>query len=742
MDVAATTAPKTAPKPMTEEELLQLIGEYERGSLGSETASGPTVGSLSPTTTATLTTLEIDRYDALNTYFARPFGNEVENASSVVIPELRDTVEWIKPQLMRIFLAARAPCVFDPEGAEDVKQAQQETEAVNHVFMRMNDGAMVIHDYLTDALLLRNGYIRTRVVEEDAVREETYSGLNETQLTALLEDDGDEKVEVIGQREYTCDVPLPLGAPPGPPQKVQAFDVRLRITGKTKRVLVECVPPEELRIAAGTRGTNLDVSPFVAHITEKSRSELIKEGLDPAIVNEAQPGKPNWMELDALARDQVVDQLQINDPAEFASQKVQFRSVTIHCDFDGDGVAERRQVLIVGDKIAENEIIEECPISSGVPKRMPHRHTGISLHDELKDIQLIKSELARKALDGLRLSIAGRVGVDWKNCNLTDLMTWRANGVVRTNGPPSQVLMPLTQPNNVMDQAVPFMQYVDTWRTMRTGVGEHTMGVDADALQDVTKGGQLAAMSAASLKIEMIARLLAEGLKDVFLKIHALLIRHQDQPMSFQMGSQWLQENPSQWRKRTRVSPNVGLGSGNREEARANLTMLGAMQEKVANFGLIGPQQVYNSFKLGVSLLGYEHPEEFAMDPSTPQFQQMMRQRQQAPPDPRIQAAQIQGQTAMQKENAETQREVLRLQSEMAGQQRDQAHEQRQADTQMAHEVLQQHQDRQVDLSNMDHDTALAIVKGLFQVLASQLKQQPGVDAGAEFKRDYSEVRQ
>src|SRR6185503_1961091 len=146
---------------MTDEELLQIIAEYERASLGSETASGASIGSLSPTTTSTLTTLEIDRYDALNTYFARPFGNETENSSSVVIPELRDTVEWIKPQLMRIFLAARAPCVFDPEGAEDVKQAQQETEAVNHVFMRMNDGAMVIHDYITDALLLRNGYIRT-----------------------------------------------------------------------------------------------------------------------------------------------------------------------------------------------------------------------------------------------------------------------------------------------------------------------------------------------------------------------------------------------------------------------------------------------------------------------------------------------------------------------------------------------------------------------------------------------------
>jgi len=729
-------AQKNAPKRMTDEELLQLIGEYERGSLGSEAASGATIGSLSPTTTSTLTTLEIDRYDALNTYFARPFGNETENSSSVVIPELRDTVEWIKPQLMRIFLSPRAPCVFDPEGPDDVAQAQQETEAVNHVFMRLNDGPMIIHDYVTDALLLRNGYIRARVVEEDSVREESYTGLDEMGLTQLVADKGgEEKVEIVGQREYPCEVAPPLGSNQ-PAQTVQCFDVRLRISGKRKRVHVECVPPEELRIAAGTRGTNLDLSPYVSQITERTRSELIKEGIDPDIVNKAQPGRPNWMELDALARDQVVDQLQINDPAEFASQKVQFRSVTIQCDFDGDGIAERRQVLIVGDKIAENEIIEECPISSGVPKRMPHRHTGISLHDELKDIQLIKSELARKALDGLRLSIAGRIGVDWKNCNLTDLMTWRANGVVRTNGPPSQVLMPLTQPNNVMDQAVPFMQYVDTWRTMRTGVGEHTMGVDADALQDVTKGGQLAAMSAASLKIEMIARLLAEGLKDVFLKIHALLIRHQDEPMAFQMGSQWTQENPTQWRKRTRVSANVGLGSGNREEARANLAMLTGMQEKIAQMGLIGPQQAYNSFKLGVALLGYEHPEQFAMDPKSQEFQQAQAQRQQAPPDPRIADAQIQGQTAMGKENAETQREVLRLQAEMAHQTRDAQVQQQQTDAQMAHEAMQGHADRQQAISEQQSQTFIQLAKILAQIVSSQLKQDPSVNAGAVLRQD------
>jgi len=712
---------------MSDEELLQLIGELERAALGSETASGTTTGVIPGNSQAQLNTLEVDRWYALNAYYGRPLGNEVENSSQVVSPDIRDTIEWIMPQAMRIFVA-KPPCVFDPEGPDDVDKAQQETEAVNHVFMRLNPGFFIIQDYVKDALLLRNGYIRSRVVEEEETEEENYSGLNQVMLTQLLSDKDDEEVEVIGQREYTIDVPPPLDAPPGAPaQEAQVFDVKLRITKKRKRIVVEAIPPEKLRIASGTRSsTNLDDCRFVCHLDDnKTRSDLIKEGYDADIVNNMQSGKPSWLSMDELARDVVVDQMSIDDPAEFASQKIEFRSVTIIVDFDGDGIAERRQVLIGGDKILENEPIEECPISAGVSKRMPHRHTGLSLFDELYDIQVIKSELARQGLNSLRLSNNGRVAVDWKNCNLSDLMTSRAGGVVRTNGPPGNVLMPLTQPSNIMDQVVPMMQYVDTWRAMRTGVGEHTMGLDADALQDVTKGGQLAAMSAATLKIEMMVRLLAEGLKDVFLKIHALLMRHQDEPMQLQLGKQWVQVDPRQWKKRTRVSVNVGLGSGNREEARQNMMLLGNMMKEAAALGLVGPQQGFNFAKMGVSLLGFEHPEDFVMDPKSPEFQQMQAQKAQQPPDPRIAAAQI---------NAKTQQ--MKSQTDLQIAQGDQQVDKMRVQAEMAHEALQNREDRHVEMSKTDAKLFTDLAKILSTIVASQLKGDESADAGAVLRRD------
>ena len=144
---------------MTDSELLALIGQYERASLGSSVSVGPSVGGSVKPASQGMTTLEIDRYNALNAYFGRPLGNEVEDRSQIVLPELRDTVEWIMPTLMRMFVGSGKPVQFDPEAPGDEEQAEQETEVVNWVFMKQNPGFFILHDFFKDALLLRNGYV-------------------------------------------------------------------------------------------------------------------------------------------------------------------------------------------------------------------------------------------------------------------------------------------------------------------------------------------------------------------------------------------------------------------------------------------------------------------------------------------------------------------------------------------------------------------------------------------------------
>lgn len=782
MDSPASKKPS---KKMTEKELLALIAQLEQSALGSSVSSGATISTLIPNQQQ-MTTLEVDRYNSLNLYFARPLGNEVEDRSQVVLPEVRDTVEWIMPQLMRIF-AAKSICRFEPEGPNDMDQAEMETQVINHVVMKDNNGLIILHDLFKDALILRNGYAKVTWVKKKVTSLENYSGLTEDEVAKLLQEKRGVEIEVLEQREYPMiehprvedamqnGAPPPVGpppqAPPGtgeagaapaavaPPQGPMPmggapgaaaappptlFDIKIRRVEEKGRVQIEAVPCEDIRVSPRTRGT-LEECPFAQHISQTSRSDLVAEGYDRATVDSIPEGRPNWLGMVELARDQVVEQTNVEDPADFAMRQVEDRENYLNVDWDGDGIAELRRVRIGGDKILDNEEIEETALVSVVPKRMPHRHTGQSITDELGDLQVIKTQLFRQGLDNLYQANNIRTAVDWQNCNLEDLLTSRPGGVVRGKGPPANWIAPLVAPSNLVEQVIPAIEYIDSLREMRTGVGRSSMGLDADELQDVTKGAALAARSAASLKIEMIARMLAEGVKDLFSKVHNCIVRHQDQEFDFEISGKWVKIDPTSWRRRTKVTPNVGLGSGNREEARTNLMLMASAQEKLMAFGLVGPKQGYNTFRNLCETLGYENPQQFAMDPTSPEYQQHVKDMQQsaqnAPPAPQVQAAQIRGQTVQVQEQAQTQRQLLQAKVDLTKAQTDAVNEHALADKQTAHEVMQGENDRQVSLASLQSQEGLAILKMIATIVASQLKQDPGADGGAILKRDYQEVR-
>ena len=712
--------------PMTDEELLSEIGKFEKAALGSSVSVGPSVGGSVKPAGQSMTTLEIDRYNALNAYYARPLGNEIEDRSQVVMPELRDTVEWIMPTLMEIFVGSGKPVQFDPQSPDDEDQAEIETEVVNHVFMRQNDGFFVLHDFFKDALLLRNGYISSYWLKKRKTSVETYSGLDQMGLTQLLQERPDEDIEILEQRESVTIVMGPSG-----PQETTTFDLKIRRTRNVGRVQVDCVPPEEMRVSPQARN-GLEGCPFVEHECKKSRSELKQMGFDPEIVDSITVATPDWLDLIALARDEVTDQLSEEEPTDPASQDVSLRTVFIRIDWDGDGIAELRRVMVGGEKILDNDEVEELSFTSCSAIRMPHRHVGISYYDLLYDLQVIKTTLFRQALDNLYLTNNQGYAVDWQKVNMGDLLVSRPGRIVRTEGAPEGVIMPLTTPSNMMSQIVPALEYCDLQREMRTGIGKDTMGVDADALQDVTKGGQLASMAAAAKKVQLVARLLAEGVKDTFQKIHNLLRRHQDQQMTMQLtGGRWITANPAEWIERTELVINVGLGSGTREESRQNIMLLGQAQKELAVFGLVGPQQAFNTFRKVCHLLGFENPNEFALDPDSPQYQQMQAQRaQQQHPDPRIAAAQI-------KASADQQIEGMRLQAAQAKAQADNA----QAQAEIVHGAQQSAHDRDIQQAQMQSAEFQAVFRALAQIVAAQLKQDPMADAGQVMNRDMSEVQ-
>jgi len=612
----------------TEKELLSIIASHEKQGIGGDTGE-----------------LAAERVQALDRYFGRPYGNEMDGRSKVVSNDVRDAVNWIMPSLLRVFLSSDDILRFDPTGPEDADQADQESDYVNHVVMKENNGFCVLHDWFWDALTLKNGYVKRWWNVEEEVTHESYTGLSPDEVALLIqeiESTGDD-IEVVGQESR----PTELG---------EVYDIKLRRTQKHGKVVLEPVPPEEVVIASNARN-NIQDSGFLQHVTLKTRSELIEMGLKKDFVDELATHTTEDME--SQTRNTSTDEYARADNPDRSMETIEYKETYVRIDADEDGIAELRCIKIVGNRIPDgdewNMEIDEIPFSYLTPYRLPHRHVGMSVADELEDLAEIKTALIRGTLDNTYQLVNSEWLVN-ERVNLSDFLQSRPNGVKRISGrePIGDAAYPVAK-QPIIQHVIPVLDYMDTLKETRTGVGRNVMGLDADTLKKTTEGAARQALQQANQKIEMIARIFAEtGVKDLALAVHALLIKHQDKPKVVRLRNNWVQVNPQEWKTRNNMTVSVGLGTGSQEEVRQNLMALGQIQQQAAQAGIVLPKNVYNLATQAAKAFGFKQEGEFFSDPESPEVQQFMQQQGQQS-NPLAEAEQIKGQFKMQAEQMATQ---------------------------------------------------------------------------------------
>ena len=197
--------------------------------------------------------ISVQREKAIQYYYALPFGNEVDGRSQYVDSTVQDTVEWIKPSLMRVFASGDEMVKFSPHGPEDVDAAKQATDYVNYVFTKDNPGWEILYSWFHDALLQKNGIVKVWWDEYEAPEREEYSGLSEEDLQILITPT---TVEVV---EHTV-------------SDVGLHDVVVLRSSYGGRVHIENVPPDEFLISREAKG--IQDARFVCHRVKKTVSEL------------------------------------------------------------------------------------------------------------------------------------------------------------------------------------------------------------------------------------------------------------------------------------------------------------------------------------------------------------------------------------------------------------------------------------------------------------------------------------
>jgi predicted GNAT family acetyltransferase len=598
-----------------------------------------------------------DRRKALEYYNRYEYGNEVEGRSQIVTGEVAEVVDGALPQLLRIFTQSDEIVRFEPKGPGDEEKAKQATEYVNWVMSRDNDGVLLMHNWFKDALLQKNGIVKVYWDEKIDVSKEKYQNLTQDEVTMLL---NDPEVEVVNQK--TTEV-APAGIDPMgmmiPP--VFSYDVKLKKTKKTGKVIVENVPPEEFLISKKAR--TIADAPFVAHRKLTTRSELIAMGFEKDIVDNLPTYSDLTYNSENVARFDQGEQPSDQASLDFSMQEIEVMEVYIKVDFDGDGIAELRKITYAGSDILDNEEADFVPFCSICPIPMPHKFFGHSLADRAVDIQLIKSTVTRQILDNLYMTNSPRMGVVEGQVNLDDLLTVTANGIVRMKN--TQAIVPLTVPPTA-NQSFPLLEYLDSVQAKRTGVSDQLNGLSPDVLQNSTATAVAMMQSSAAGKIELIARVFAEtGVKDLFQKILQLLCKYQDKERIVRLRGKYVSIDPREWTNGFDISINVGLGTGNKQEQMAMIAMVLTKQEEILKTaGINNPLVSLSNYRqtLGrfIEAAGFKDSTEFFMEITPEQEQQMELQGQQQgqQQDPAMQAYVAQMEAKMQADNAKAQNDI------------------------------------------------------------------------------------
>lgn len=582
---------------------------------------------------------------------------DVDGRSKVVSKDLMEVVEWMMPSLMRIFCGADDVIRFEPEGPEDEKNANEATEYCGYLLYRKNDGFTVLHDAIKSSLISRMGVVKVYCDEAWDEREEHYENLSQLDLDALK---ADENVEVSFEEQVMpVQVSVVNGQPSDPQQQRPYFNVTVKRKERKRNVSVIGVPPEEIWFSKDSR----DVAKLrcIGQDTEKTVSDLISLGYDEDKVHSLPVGIEGDIYGEKYERESY-DGSYTNDPDDSTdpSQRlVTLQEAYVRVDYDGDGIAEYRRVVKCGTVIFENKVTDDHPFAIITPILMPYKLVGLSEWDMTEDIQRIKTAVIRQYLDNLYIANNPRMGVVEGQVNLDDLLHPRPGGVVRMKDPNG--LVPI-QTMDIGPQAQAAVQYFDAVRDKRTGIKEFSQGLVGDELSKSNIGseGVSQLQDQADQRLELIARVIAEtGLKRIYRLLLKESTQYQDRQAQMRVNGKWMQIDPRAWKNNYDMTVSIGIGTSSKARQIANAMQLLQIQQQAAQYGLVEPQNAYNSLEDLANAMGKKDTSRYFMapDPNKPPPQQ---------PDPNA-AAMAKVQADSQSRMAELQQQGQLQQSKQQG---------------------------------------------------------------------------
>lgn len=605
-----------------------------------------------------------------------------EHGSRVTSRDVADTVSWMLPGIMRVFMASDRMAEYEPTIREGVPpqmaedHADQASDYAGYVFFKENAGYRIVYNATFDALLLGFGIVKHWWDETPEEEISFHSGLTAEQAAVLLSGD-DAEVEILAQSEGQ---PAVVMDEMGQPVQVPTFDLKIKRTTRYGCLKLDSIEPENFLIDEAA--VTIDEARFVAHRDPYvTRSDLIERGFDRDAVDELSADNNILDTEEAYSREHDVSL--IDNAMMRSQQRVDLYECYLKIDVDDDGIAELVQVWYAGDagagKVLEWSVWEDDVPFTDIPcYPTPHKFDGESVFDRTEDVQRVKTILTRQALDNLYAHNLPMQEVETGSVENPDILVSPKFGGIVWRKPNKQgpAVIPHVVPF-VADKVFDANAYFDAVIEKRTGVSRTMMALDPEALQNQTATANQNARDASYSQVELVARNMAElGWRRVFRQLLKLVVKHQDRARIIRLRGEFVEMDPRHWNASMDCTVNVGLGTGSRDRDMAMLQVVTQNQlgliDRLSAAGFVDRAlemypKLLSALRKMAESAGLKNVEAYYPEIGEEDLQAMMQQHQQRASQPplEVQLKQMDMETDANRNKVEAEGDIIKSQAEL-----------------------------------------------------------------------------
>lgn len=455
-----------------------------------------------------------------------------------------DAVDSMRSTVLEAYSANNRIVFFKPEKGETVDDAKQATEYCRHVFFKNNCGEDIMYDVLSEALMKRFAIAKVYYEENTEEDEFIFDGLTMEELTASL--DGVEDYEF---KETSVDETTGL------------LSGTYTVPKKHSCIKVEVIQPEDFLIRSGS--SSLDQSKAAIHRTEKSKSDLLKEGYPKKKVEQITFGERNnvYWNMEKQRRFDAVEDVIGFDETDESERDVTVYEIYIYLDRERTGKTKLWKIVLAQDVILEEEEVARMPFVSFVPIPTAHTYHGENFAKSVIPIQNARTVLIRQIINHSLITNNARMQVlNGTVLNPNELIDNRLGGVVNVRRMDGVAPLPQAPLNPFVFNLI---QMIDEDKEEVTGISKLSQGMNKDAISTQNAQGMVEQLiSASQQRQKIIARRFGHFLRDLFLLIYRTAMDHIDEDEYVAVTGQYVPVNPKEWKDRTAASVELTLGYG------------------------------------------------------------------------------------------------------------------------------------------------------------------------------------